>query len=58
MAENTSAHRDNIQKLIQYLRDIHRTMIGDIVGSEGGPTIRAPRCGGRGTRNFYHPPLT
>jgi hypothetical protein len=41
MAENTKAHRDSIQKLIQYLRDIRRTMISDIVQREAGPTVRA-----------------
>ena len=39
MAENTSAHRDNIQNLIQYLSDIHRTMIGDIVGREARRSV-------------------
>jgi hypothetical protein len=41
MGEDTKAHRENIQKLIQYLRDVRRTTISDIVGREGGPTVRA-----------------
>jgi hypothetical protein len=27
MGEDTTAHRDNIQKLIQYFRDVRRTLI-------------------------------
>jgi hypothetical protein len=41
MAEDTKAHRDNIEKLIQYLRDNRRTIIRDIVERQGGPSVRA-----------------
>jgi hypothetical protein len=40
MGEDTKAHRDNIRKLIQYFREIRRTLISDMVEREGGPTLR------------------
>jgi hypothetical protein len=40
MSEDTKGHRDNIQKLIQYFRDVRRALIRDMVEREGGPTLR------------------